>query len=143
MALSNSNDFQCPSFPSYLFRPKLFCSILDDAIGPTLRPGHIIEVVGEAGSGKTQFGLHLSARSVVEDTNLQSNTENARARVNRKALYINTEGPFPIGRLRQMIEGMNQPKELMDKIFVENITTIVRGRIIIQWISVVQHYNLQ
>ena len=113
--------------------------MLDKELGAAIRPAHVIEIVGEAGSGKTQFGLHISARSVVEDTDLQSITENAKAKVNRKALYINTEGPFPIGRLRQMIAGMNQPKELMDKIFIENISTIVSWRIKIQWISV---YNL-
>ena len=90
----------------------------------------MIEVVGEAGSGKTQFGLHLSARTVVENPNEGLNTNaketNDKLRVNNeRTIYISTEGPFPIGRLRQMIERMGQSKQLMDKIFVENISTIV------------------
>ena len=104
--------------------------MLDESLGPCLRPGHVIEVVGEAGSGKTQFGLHLSARTVVENPNEGLNTNaketNDKLRVNNeRTIYISTEGPFPIGRLRQMIERMGQSKQLMDKIFVENISTIV------------------
>ena len=41
--------------------------MLDKVLGPAIRPGHVIEVVGEAGSGKTQFGLHLSARTVTQE----------------------------------------------------------------------------
>ena len=46
----------------------------------------------------------------------------------RKTLYLSTEGPFPVGRLRQMIEGMGESRSLMDNIFIENITCIVRMR---------------
>ena len=125
MSLTSSNGFEHPSIKSSSFRPKLFCSTLDKKIGPAIRPGHVIEVVGEAGSGKTQFGLHLSARTVAQELRVEDVNNDVKETSDRRVLYISTEGPFPIGRLRQMIEGMGLSKQLMDKIFIENITTIV------------------
>ena len=125
MSLTSSNGFEHPSIKSSSFRPKLFCSTLDKEFGPAIRPGHVIEVVGEAGSGKTQFGLHLSARTVAQELRVEDVNNDVKETSYRRVLYISTEGPFPIGRLRQMIEGMGLSKQLMDKIFIENITTIV------------------
>ena len=126
MSSSNLKGFECPSLISLSSRPKLFCSMLDKSLGPCLRSGHVIEVVGEAGSGKTQFGLHLSARVVVGDPDANAKDSSDKLKMNdKRTLYISTEGPFPIGRLRQMIEGMGQSKQLMDKIFIENISTNV------------------
>ena len=124
------HGFECPAIRPLTNRLRLFCSMLDEALGPSLRPGHIIEIAGEAGSGKTQFGLHLSARSVVDASGNELSKSGASKNYikqidRRKTLYISTEGPFPIGRLRQMIEGMGEPKSLMDNIFIENITSMV------------------
>ena len=99
--------------------------MLDKELGPAIRPGHVIEVVGEAGSGKTQFGLHLSARTVTQEVCVEEVNNDFKESSDRRVLYISTEGPFPIRRLRQMIEGMGLSKQLMDKIFIENVTTIV------------------
>ena len=125
MSLTSSNGFEHPSIKSSSFRPKLFCSMLDKELGPAIRPGHVIEVVGEAGSGKTQFGLHLSARTVTQEVCVEEVNNDFKESSDRRVLYISTEGPFPIRRLRQMIEGMGLSKQLMDKIFIENVTTIV------------------
>ena len=128
MANVNLEGFRHPSIQQLTCRPKLLCSMLDKSFGPCLRPGHIIEIVGEAGSGKTQFALHLSVRSVIDASydGCSTMTNDIPEHEDRKTLYLSTEGPFPVGRLRQMIEGMGESRSLMDNIFIENITCIVR-----------------
>ena len=51
--------------------------MLNKELGAAIRPAHVIEIVGEAGSGKTQFGLHISARSV-EETNQECNSKDVK-----------------------------------------------------------------
>ena len=124
------NGFNFPSNEPIQGNQTFFCSMLKGLIGNAFKPGHVVEIVGEAGSGKTQMAIHLSARSVIDTTHnelgIEANTDNATKDYNdTKALYISTEGSFPIGRLRQMIEAMGQPKCLMDKIFIRSITSIV------------------
>ena len=126
----NMNGFNFPSSKPLQDKQTFFCSMLKGLIGNAFKPGHVVEIVGEAGSGKTQMAIHLSARSVIDTTHnelgIEANTDNATKDYNdTKALYISTEGSFPIGRLRQMIEAMGQPKCLMDKIFIKSITSIV------------------
>ena len=133
MANIDLEGFQHPSIQPLKWRPKLFCSMLDKALGPSLQPGHIIEIVGEAGSGKTQLALHLSVRSVIDTSYEVCSTYNVMTNdvpehKGRKTLYLSTEGPFPVGRLRQMIEGMGESRSVMDNIFIENITCIVSMR---------------
>ena len=130
MSCHEKETFQCPSILPFTYRPKFHCPMLDEAIGPSLRAGHVVEITGEAGAGKTQMALHLCARAVLESNDEllgvpKSNEKVSSQQHSRVALYLCTEGPFPIGRLRQMMEGMNQQKRLMDKIFIENITSIV------------------
>ena len=125
------NGFNFPSNEPLQDNQTFFCSMLKGLIGNAIKPGHVIEIVGEAGSGKTQMAIHLSARSVIDtpraELGIEANTkDNATNDYNdTKALYISTEGSFPIGRLRQMIEAMGQPNALMDKIFIKSITSIV------------------
>ena len=125
------NGFNFPSNEPLQDNQTFFCSMLKGLIGNAFKPGHVIEIVGEAGSGKTQMAIHLSARSVIDtpraELGIEANTkDNATNDYNdTKALYISTEGSFPIGRLRQMIEAMGQPKALMDKIFIKGMTSIV------------------
>ena len=125
------NGFNFPSNEPLQDNQTFFCSMLKGLIGNAFKPGHVIEIVGEAGSGKTQMAIHLSARSVIDtpraELGIEANTkDNATNDYNdTKALYISTEGSFPIGRLRQMIEAMGQPNALMDKIFIKSITSIV------------------
>ena len=130
MSCKNHKAFQYPSIVPSTYRPKFDCPMLDEAIGPSLRSGHIIEITGEAGAGKTQIAVHLCARAVLEPNNECLSVPKSCEKVNsqqhsRVALYLCTEGPFPIERLRQMLEGMDQPRKTMDKIFIENITSIV------------------
>ena len=125
------NGFNFSSNEAIQGNQTFFCSILKGLLGNAFKPGHVVEIVGEAGSGKTQMAIHLSARSVIDTTHnelgIEANTkDNATNDYNdTKALYISTEGSFPIGRLRQMIEAMGQPNALMDKIFIKSITSIV------------------
>ena len=125
------NGFNFPSNEPLQGNQTFFCSMLKGLIGNAFKPGHVVEIVGEAGSGKTQMAIHLSARSVIDtpraELGIEANTkDNATNDYNdTKALYISTEGSFPIGRLRQMIEAMGQPNALMDKIFIKSITSIV------------------
>ena len=125
------NGFNFPSNEPLQDNQTFFCSMLKGLIGNAFKPGHVIEIVGEAGSGKTQMAIHLSARSVIDtpraELGIEANTKNNATNDynDTKALYISTEGSFPIGRLRQMIEAMGQPNALMDKIFIKSITSIV------------------
>ena len=130
MANDDFEGFCHPSIQQNTFRPKLLCSMLDSAFGPALRPGHIVEIVGEAGSGKTQLAIHLSARSVIDKSHgnvctLDMTTNDSKEYNDRKILYIATEGPFPIDRLHQMIEGMGESRTVMDNIYIESATSIV------------------
>lgn len=68
---------------------RLSCQMLDEALGPALRDGHVVEVVGEAGSGKTQFLLDVT-----------SSVASGGARV----AYVSTEAVFPIDRLKTMLD---------------------------------------
>ena len=125
------NSFNFPSSEPLQGNHTFFCAMLKGLIGNAFKPGHVVEIAGEAGSGKTQMAIHLSARTVIDTTHnefgIEANTRyNASNDYNdTKALYISTEGSFPIGRLRQMIEAMGQSKCLMDKIFIKSITSIV------------------
>ena len=130
MSCKNHKAFQHPSIVPSTYRPKFHCPMLDEAIGPSLRSGHIIEITGEAGAGKTQIAVHLCTRAILEPHSECLGVPKSCEKISsqeksRVALYLCTEGQFPIDRLRQMMEGMDQSRKTMDKIFIENITSIV------------------
>jgi RecA/RadA recombinase len=64
---------------------------------------NVTEIYGESGSGKTQICLQLA---------LNVQLAEALGGLNKKAVYINTEGPFPSQRLLQMTNELK--KQLPD-----------------------------
>ena len=117
--------FECPSFATAGCRPAFSCPLLDEVLGPALRPGHVVEITGEAGSGKTQVALHLSAKAAIEEPILHDKPSSNK-RAGKRTLYVGTEGPFPVSRLKQMTNGLEDEQTLMDRIYVESIQNVIR-----------------
>ena len=73
------NGFNFPSSEPLQGNQTFSCSMIKGLIGNAFKPGHIVEIVGEAGSGKTQMAIHLSARSVIDTTHnelgIEANTK--------------------------------------------------------------------
>jgi len=96
-------------------RPVFGCSSLDEAIGPAIRPGHVIEVTGEAGAGKSQFLMNLCAGAPNDEDH-------------HRCLVISTEGAYPAERLQQMVKANaaagKSSKLAMDKILVDTVTDL-------------------
>lgn len=67
----------------------------------------IVELVGEASSGKTSLALQLCV-----ECNLQQQGQ---------SIYLNTEGPFPFKRLEQI---SNHQRDVLDSIFVRQINRL-------------------
>ena len=65
---------------------------LDELLGVAFRAGHVIEVTGEAGAGKSQILLNALSMSV-------RGCKDAKDR----SIAVSTEGAFPAERLQQMI----------------------------------------
>ena len=106
------------------FRPAFSCPLLDEALGPALRSGHVVEITGEAGSGKTQVALHLSAKAAIEEPILLDKPSSNK-HVGKRVLYVCTEGPFPSSRLKDITNGLQDGQILMDRIYVESVQNIV------------------
>ena len=96
-------------------RPKFVCPSLDHTFGPAIRPGHVIEITGEAGAGKSQFLLNLLAGAPNSSSN-------------QRSLVISTEGLFSAERLQQMIASSGKSELAMDQILVDNVTALVRTK---------------
>ena len=107
-------------------RVQLFCQHLDSTIGPLFRPGHVIEIAGEAGAGKTQWALQLSVCAAVSRNMSVSNSNKNDGIV----VYIATEGegPFPSSRLKEIVDASRIPpfqrSGIMDRIIVETVQEI-------------------
>lgn len=74
------------------------CEVIDAAL-PIFVPGHVVEIAGESGCGKTQLCLQLcvAAQLPMEFGGLGSN-----------AMYVTTEGNIPTERLCDIIDGMRR-----------------------------------
>jgi len=100
----------------------LGCPLLDNYLGVALRSGHVIEVTGEAGSGKTQLLLNALSCS------LKSSQD--RGGKDCRGLVVSTEGAFPAERLQQMFascDPQSNPlpvKDAMNKILVQSLTSL-------------------
>ena len=123
---------------SSVHRITLGCPKIDAALGGGIISSGITEIVGEAGSGKTQFALVLSLR-------VQLSTEQG------ECVYLSCgEGPFPIKRLQQIAEEIakmeNKNTEVMfSKVHIEQVyniddiqTIVVSGRCTI-YISLIKY----
>lgn len=77
---------------------------LDAALmGRGLPIGGIVEVSGEAGSGKTQLAMQVAVRACMGGGN---------------ALILNTEGTYPAQRIREIARVLTPSKELADALCV-------------------------
>lgn len=121
----NIQGFTSPSVMTSTKKPFFNCPKLDKCISPSIRSGQIIEIVGEAGAGKTQVALSIcigAARDRINNPLISSQDGSALQDV---VLFISTEGPFPINRLNEMAMEIAGGKELMDKILVEQISDLI------------------
>ena len=86
---------------------SLGCPVLDAVLDGGLRPG-LNEVVGEAGAAKSQlcFQLLLQVQLPLPPSPPTAGADLSAYGLDGCALYIGTEGALPIGRLRQLQEGM-------------------------------------
>ncbi|XP_065556317.1 uncharacterized protein LOC136024784 [Artemia franciscana] len=75
-------------------RPLTGRTHVDSFLHQVVIPGHITEVYGEAGAGKSQLCIHLSALSCIN---------------NNKVYFIDTEGKFRIDRLLEIMMKIVQP----------------------------------
>lgn len=83
---------------------------IDHILSGGLRLQSCTEISGEAGSGKSQLAMHLSV--VVQ-------LPESLGGLNKKTLYINTEGPLPQKRIANMAQNIIEKYNL--KISVEEI----------------------
>ncbi|XP_053687387.1 DNA repair protein XRCC3 [Sabethes cyaneus] len=98
-------------------RIRFGVSCLDRLTGGGLSSRGIVEIAGEAGSGKTQLALHLSLAAQLFSLPPKG------------VVYISTEHTFPSRRIVQMEQAMRQNSDktnckesnLTDNIFVEHL----------------------
>ncbi|XP_055623471.1 DNA repair protein XRCC3 [Toxorhynchites rutilus septentrionalis] len=101
---------------------KFYVGSLDELTGGGINSRGIVEIAGEAGSGKTQLSLHLSLSS-----QFQHHTEG----MEKGVVFISTEHPFPSRRLMQMHERFATKYDasnvktinFTDNIFLENVNS--------------------
>eukprot|EP01039_Chlorochromonas_danica_P004158 gene4158-4567_t len=94
------------------------CPLLDEAIGG-IRKGQVTEVVGEAGSGKTQICLTLAVQTVLQCLH--------RHQEGSAAILSSGEGAFPIRRLSQVASSSSSnqhlsSEEVLKRIHIEDST---------------------
>ena len=93
----------------------LGCPVLDDLLNGGVPCGSITELAGESGAGKTQICLQLALCALLPPS---------RGGLSGASLYIHSEFPFPLSRLRQL--SFNFPSALsspLDHIFVRGVHT--------------------
>ncbi|XP_065095752.1 DNA repair protein XRCC3 [Ochlerotatus camptorhynchus] len=96
---------------------------LDQLTGGGISSRGVVEIAGDAGSGKTQLCLHLALVCQIQPPIDQGN-------VRKGVVYISTENPFPSKRLVQMEQAMKRNlgsqmdlKKYTDNIFVEHLNS--------------------
>ena len=100
-----STGWSCPPKAEPKSKTKFRCSKLQQVFGSCLRPGNVIEIWGEAGTGKTQFCLDLALQTTDYSTN-------------GRVLYITTDRNFPITRMTQLVEHTELSIDNLDRIIV-------------------------
>jgi len=81
---------------------------MDRSLGPAFQQGNVIEIFGEAGSGKSQFCLDLA---------LQTTAHSPHGRV----LFIVTDRSFPARRMTQLLEHTDLSPNHLDRIVVKSV----------------------
>ena len=98
-ALTITAQGLCDLMASADIRPMTSgCKVIDAAL-PIFVPGHVVEIAGESGCGKTQLCLQLcvAAQLPVELGGLGS-----------RAMYVTAEGSIPTERLCDIADGMRR-----------------------------------
>lgn len=96
------------------------CSVLDRCLGGGVPCDSVTELVAESGSGKTQFCLQLV---------LSAQLPPSRGGLSASSLYIHTEFPFPLRRLRQLSRAFRSSNpdllgtDPCDRVFVHSVYT--------------------
>jgi len=119
MQNSQYDEFRCISLPIKEIPPIFHCPKLDKLITPCIRQGHIIEITGKAGAGKTQIVLSICAGTAWQKVLDCPKTEPGTINVSEVIIIISTEGPFPITRLNEMVMNLYETTDIMDKILIE------------------------
>jgi RecA/RadA recombinase len=99
-------DWQCPPLSDPVRKVTFSCPKLEENLGNSLRSGNLIELVGEAGSAKTQFCLHLAVQTAISG---------------HTVFYIVTERAFPTKRLDQILESNQISPDILDHIIIKNV----------------------
>jgi archaellum biogenesis ATPase FlaH len=105
---------------SSLPRLKFGDKVLDEKIGACFPAKGIVDVVGEASAGKTQFCLHLLINCI---------TPLEHGGIGKGALYIHTEGEFAHKRWEQLKQfrllSMSNGNHLLeDQLVIQRISTV-------------------
>ncbi|KAL1356302.1 hypothetical protein HN51_008311 [Arachis hypogaea] len=96
------------------------CPLLDRCLGGGIPCNSITELVAENGTGKTQFCLQLV---------LYAQLPPSRGGLSASSLYIHTEYPFPLRRLRQLSRAFRSSHpdhpvaDPCDRVFVQGVYT--------------------
>ncbi|KAJ0089588.1 hypothetical protein Patl1_14273 [Pistacia atlantica] len=102
----------------------LGCPILDRCVGGGIPCNSITELVAESASGKTQFCLQLS---------LYAQLPTSHGGLSASSLYLHTEFPFPLSRLRQLSATFRNSNSALlannghnpcDHIFVQSVHSV-------------------
>jgi len=120
---SHENDrFRFLSLSKKENLPIFHCPKLDKFVTPCIKKGHIIEITGKAGAGKTQMILSICAGITMNKMSECPKNEPGTLKISDVTIVISTEGQFPVTRLNEMVTDMNENRNVMDKIFIEEAT---------------------
>lgn len=112
---------ECMSILAPCWRHITFgCSALDQITGGGLPIRGLTEISGESGCGKSQICLQLS---------LSVQLPTSCGGLEKSVVYICTEDAFPLRRLHQLASLYQKRygiKDWMDKIFIEQLSDVVR-----------------
>lgn len=94
--------------------------VLDEQIVKCLPAKGIVDVAGEASSGKTQFCLHLLLNTI---------TPISHGGLGRGAFYVHTEGEFPRKRWEQLVQFRlaamsGEDRLLEDQLVIHRVSTV-------------------
>jgi DNA-repair protein XRCC3 len=101
--------------------PKLLigCKPIDSLLRGGFRPGQIVEICGEAGSGKSQLCMQLALQCLLPPS---------LGGLSGSAIVIFTEGDFPIRRLHGLASSPRYssclPSDGLERTFLEKATNI-------------------
>lgn len=90
------------------------CPVLDACTKGGIPGKQLVEIVGEAGSGKTQLCLQLLIQCLLS---VDGSTKN-------EAIFVSTEGNFPIKRWEQLLSSNSIPDSVNDRLHIVKTHTL-------------------